>query len=144
METVVQQPVQIEGIKKKYRTPRLICYGDVASLTRGTGIHGNDGAGTQSKNPCWIAEVLYGVDAPRTHLVRAWLSECYERRELWSLLIVPLYCCFGKRVSLFLRRYPVFQGGFRPLFDVGVERALRDRAATVLLVARRKAEGVQA
>lgn len=127
--------------KKEYQSPQLVCYGTVAKLTRGAGGRlGDMGGHTRG---CWIAEVLYGVDAPRTELIRGWLSECYERRELWSLLVVPLYGWLGERIAVFLRRYPAFQRGFRPLFDLGLERALRDRAALVMPVARKEAASLQ-
>jgi hypothetical protein len=132
MKKMVSAPSQgREEVKKTYQTPELVCYGNVAQLTRGAGTHGKDASGNQTKN-CWIAEVIYGVDAPCTQLVRAWLGECYERREAWSLVVVPLYRCLGQRIAAFLRRYPVFKNVFRPVFDLGVRRAHRDRAAAVL------------
>lgn len=132
MKKVVSLPSRgSEAGKKKYQHPQLVCYGTVVKLTKGSGTHGNDGAGGQTKI-CWIAEAIYGVDAPRTQLVRAWLSECYERREPWSLVIVPLYRRFGQRIAAFLRSCPVFKSVFRPLFDLGVRRANRDRAAALL------------
>lgn len=123
--------------KKKYQTPRLKFYGNVVQLTRGGGGGGSDGGGGHGVHTkqCWIAEVIYGVDAPRTRLVRAWLTECYERREPWSLVVVPLYRRFGQRVAAFLQSYPVFKGLFRPLFDLGVRRAHQDRAAALLTLA---------
>jgi hypothetical protein len=118
--------------KLKYEAPRLICYGDVATVTRGSGKGAHDMHGTSKNAGCWIAEALYGIDAPRTQLVRAWLTECYERREPWSLVVVPLYCRFGQRVAAFLRSWPVFKNVFLPLFDLGVRRAHRDQASTLL------------
>lgn len=122
---------QIQSGKRKYKAPRLICYGDVATVTRGAGQGRVDGKSGTSRN-CWIAEALYGVDAPRTQLVRAWLSECYERREPWSLVVVPLYHRFGQRTAVFLRGFPAFKSVFLPLFDLGVRRAHRDRATALL------------
>jgi hypothetical protein len=122
---------QNQGGKRKYKAPRVICHGDVATVTRGSGTGRLDSHSGASKN-CWIAEVIYGVDAPRTQLVRAWLSECYERREPWSLVVVPLYRRFGQRIAAFLRSCPVFKSVLRPLFDQGVRRAHRDRAAALL------------
>ena len=123
-----------EARKKKYENPRLVCYGTVAKLTQGGGNGANDTGGHHTKH-CWIAEALYGVDAPRTQLIRAWLTECFERREPWSLAVVPLYSRFGQRIAAFLRSYPVFQGLFRPLFDLGVRRAHRDRSAALVALA---------
>src|SRR5712692_356872 len=132
MKNVVSLPSRRNEVgKKKYQGPQLVCYGNVAQLTKGVGGHGIDADGRHTKM-CWIAEVIYGVDAPRTQLVRAWLSECYERREPWSLVVVPLYRRFGQRIAAFLRSCPVFKSVFRSLFDLGVKRALRDRAAALL------------
>src|SRR5579862_190004 len=95
---------QTQTAKRKYKAPRLICYGDVATVTRGSGGHVPDGAsGTSKPAHCWIAEVIYGIDTPRTQLIRTWLTECYQRREPWSLIVVPLYRRFGLRIAPFLR-----------------------------------------
>jgi hypothetical protein len=135
MKKMVKVPSERnEAGKQKYQSPQLVCYGTITKLTKGTGIHGNDGAGSLTKNPCWIAEVIYGVDAPRTQLVRAWLNDCYEQRVPWSLVVVPLYCRFGQRTARLLHSIPVFKNLFRPLFDLGVRRAHRDLAATLLAV----------
>jgi hypothetical protein len=123
-----------ESSKKKYENPRLVCYGTVTELTQGAGRGARDTGGGHTKH-CWIAEALYGIDAPRTHLVRGWLTECYERREPWSLVVVPLYSRFGQQIAGFLRSYPAFKSLFRPLFDLGVRRAHRDRVATLITTA---------
>ena len=126
---------QTQTAKRKYKAPRLICYGDVATVTRGSGGHVPDGAsGTSKPAHCWIAEVIYGIDTPRTQLIRTWLTECYQRREPWSLIVVPLYRRFGERVAAFLGRFPVFKTLFCPVFDLGVRRAHRDRAMSLLAV----------
>ena len=135
MEKVASLPSQgSEAGKKKYQGPQLVCYGSVAQLTRGGGGGGKDTDGFHTK-VCWIAEVIYGVDAPRTQMLRAWLTECYGRREPWSLVVVPLYSRFGERIAAFLRSYPAFKVLFRPLFDLGVRRAHRDRTAALLAIA---------
>jgi hypothetical protein len=134
MKKQVNVPSQkSEAAKKKYQGPQLVCYGTVAQVTRGAHGRGSDTGSFGAKTKmCWIAEAVYGVDAPRTQLVRAWLTECYERRESWSLVVVPLYRRFGQLIAAFLRSYPVFKSLFRPLFDLGVRRAHRDRATALL------------
>jgi hypothetical protein len=119
--------------KKEYQSPQLVCYGDVALVTRGGKATMADahGAGTSSM-PCWVAEVLYGVGAPRTQLVRTCLMECYERRMRWALIVVPLYRCLGKRVAAAARRYSIVADALRPLFDFAVRRSLRHCAAMLL------------
>ena len=119
--------------KKEYQRPQLVCYGDVALLTRGGKGEGFDahGVGTHTM-PCWVAEVLYGVDAPRTQLVRFWLMERYKRREHWALIVVPLYRRLGKRVATLAGRYSIVADVLRPLFDSAVRRSLRQYAAVHL------------
>jgi len=121
----------LERPRKSYSPPRLVYYGDVTKLTRGGGGNGNDGGGAMSM-VCWIAEVLYGIDAPRTRLVRAWLIESHKRRDLIGRLVVPLYRRFGVTVAGLLRRCPVLQSVFRPLFYRAVERAHREYAERVV------------
>lgn len=134
MKKTVNRPEErSEAGKKKYECPQVVCYGSVAQLTRGGGGNGNDGGGIHTK-ACWIAEALYGVDAPRTQLMRSWLNDCYEQRAPWSLVVLPLYRRFGQRTALFLHSFPVFKNLFRPLFDLGVRRAHRTRATMLLAV----------
>ena len=119
--------------KKEYQSPQLVCYGDVALLTGGGGGKGKDahGGGGQTM-PCWVAEALYGVDSPRTQLVRFCLMECYERRRGWALIVVPLYRCLGERVAGAARRYSIVADALRPLFDFAVRRSLQHYAAMLL------------
>jgi hypothetical protein len=119
--------------RKIYATPQLAYYGNVTQVTRGSGKGQKDGASGTSR-PCWIAEVLYGIDAPRTHLVRAWLTESYERRDPMARLVVPLYSRFGVAVASLLRRRPVLQPVFRTLFDRAVKRAHREYAGRAVLL----------
>jgi len=121
--------------KKVYSTPRLAYYGDVSCLTRGATGNVSDGASGMSR-PCWIAETLYGIDAPRTLLVRSWLTASYQRRDLMGRVVVPLYSRFGVAVADVLRRRPVLQLVFRPLFDAAVRRAHREYAGRAVLTHR--------
>jgi len=82
---------------------------------------------------CWIAEVLYGIDAPRTRLVRAWLTESYERRDPMARILVPLYSRFGLAIADLLRNCSVLQLVFRPLFDRAAECAHREYASRAVL-----------
>ena len=124
-----QAPKEAELSRKNYSTPRLAYYGNVTQVTRGSGGHGTDGGRAgHSRVPCWIAEVLYGIDVPRTRLVRAWLTECYERRDPMARVVVPLYSRFGVAVAGMIRRHPVLQPLFRPLFDRAVKCAHQEYA----------------
>jgi hypothetical protein len=122
--------------KKEYQRPQLVCYGDVALVTRGSkGDMSDAGSATGGMTmPCWVAEVLYGVQAPRTQLVRSWLMECYEQRKPWALIVVPLYRRVGRRVATAVQRYSFIAGVLRPLFDSAVRRSLRYYAGVMLAV----------
>lgn len=111
--------------KKAYRAPVLSEYGDVRQLTSGGGGVLTDGGGGMTKMACWIAEALYGYDAPRVFLVRGWLTQSYERRIWWALAIVPLYLQFGERVAAGIRAFPGLGHLFRPVFDRAVLQAFR-------------------
>jgi len=116
-------------VKKPYRAPVLSQYGDVKRLTGGMMGGSGDMIGpVGDSRVCWIAEALYGVDAPRVALVRGWLARCYGRREGWALFAVPLYRHAGQRVAAALRAFPGLQRIFRPLFDRAVRRAYQEYA----------------
>lgn len=120
--------------RKKYSAPRLACYGNVTQVTRGgTGMN-SDGTMGSRAGACWIAEVLFGVDCPRTRLVRAWLRESYERRDPVARIVVPLYSRYGVAVAGLLRRRPALQPLFRLLFDRAVKRAHQEYAARAVLL----------
>ena len=120
--------------RKTYSCPQLSLYGDVAQLTRnGTGV-GNDGGTPGQSRMCWIAEALYGLDSPRTLLVRSWLTESYERRAWWALVAVPLYRRFGQRVADRVQRDFVLRAFIQPLFDYAVCQAHREYAFRALLL----------
>jgi hypothetical protein len=118
--------------RKPYTKPRLISYGHVKDVVQGGGgTKTNDGgAGGPSTKPCWIAEALYGVDAPRTLLLRAWLSEGYDQRRPWWLL-VSLYLVFGRSIARLIQRGRIPARLFVPLFDRLVVKANDDTAPTV-------------
>jgi len=122
----------LNSIKKAYSEPRVAYYGHVAKITRGSSRGQTDGMSGTSK-ACWIAEVLYGIEAPRTQLVRAWLKGSYERGDLTARVVVPLYSRFGMALAAFLRRRPTFQAIFRPLFDLAIKRAHREYAEWLVL-----------
>lgn len=117
--------------RKPYRKPELSFYGDVSQLTRGDISNMSSDAGGAATRMCWIADELYGVAAPRTVLVRAWLNDVYDRRTGWALVAVPLYRRFGVRVARRLRSSILLESILRPLFDHAVRRAHRRYAAYV-------------
>jgi hypothetical protein len=133
MKSKNQVERQATDAKKQYRTPELLFHGDVTQLTKGTLGSLGDGSANKSRS-CWIAEALYGIDAPRTRLVRAWLAECYEQRVSWALVIVPLYSRFGQRVAGSVRRHSSLRQLFRPIFDYAVRRAHRNFAVRAIAI----------
>ncbi|MFB3916272.1 MAG: hypothetical protein ACE14M_06060 [Terriglobales bacterium] len=121
-----------ERPRRTYKAPRVSRYGHVAQLTRGGGGNGKD-ASTMHTKQCWIAEALYGVDAPRTLLVRAWLSECYGQHQRWARIVVPLYRRFGMRMAGIMARIPMLKAPVRPLFDRAARLASRSYVTKLLL-----------
>lgn len=116
--------------RKPYRAPVFSKYGDVRRLTGGgSGAGADAGGGGPMTMMCWIAEALYGVDAPRVFLVRAWLTRCLERRDGWALFIVPLYVRFGQRMAVLVRTVPAMKRILRPVFDRAVRRAYAEYSA---------------
>ena len=119
---------------KPYTRPQIVTYGHVKDLVQGNGGKKKDAFGRNSK-VCWIAEVLYGIDDPRTLLLRGWLSSVYdERRRGW--MFVSLYRTFGGATANLIARGVLPRALFQPLFDALVEKALAERAYA-LVAARR-------
>jgi hypothetical protein len=110
--------------RKPYRKPELSSYGDVSQITRGNMSNmPGDAGGAATKMGCWIAEALYGVDTPRTRLVRKWLNEAYDNRIGWAVVVMPLYRRYGVSLARGVRASSLLQRMLRPLFDSAVRRA---------------------
>jgi hypothetical protein len=124
--------------RKPYAPPRVVDYGHVKDIIQGGGGMMSDAAGTPpggNSKGCWIAEALYGVDDPRTLLLRAWLSVAYdERRPGWWF--IALYRRFGRATADLIYRGYLPRRLFQPLFDMLVEKAL-DSSAHAIVAARR-------
>lgn len=120
--------------RKPYTSPRLVSYGHVKDIIQGGGGKKFDSGGTKgagNSKGCWIAEALYGVDDPRTLLLRAWLGAAYdERRPGWPL--IAAYHRFGYATAQLIHRGYLPRGVFRPLFDTLVARALTDSARAIV------------
>jgi hypothetical protein len=115
----IQQPA-----RKPYSPPRLVLYGHVKDIVQGSNGNGLDTSGNHSKT-CWIAEVLYGVDDPRTLLLRAWLTCLYdERRPGW--MFVALYRRFGRGTARLIAAGVLPRQLFQPLFDTLLEKAVAE------------------
>ena len=72
--------------------------------------------------------MLYGAETPRVLLVRAWLTETYQRRDPMALILVSLYSRFGVTVAARLRERSLLRRVFRALFDRVVKRAHQEYA----------------
>lgn len=114
--------------KKPYSAPRLVKYGDLRQLTRGThGFRSDVGGPTPSRpgrppNPCWIAEVLYGAEDPRTHLLRMWLVDVYSKTPVGAM-VVAVYRKFGPEMAALAKRSSLLRGILHPVFEAGLVRA---------------------
>jgi hypothetical protein len=117
--------------RKPYTPPRLIAYGHVKDIVQGaTGSKADSGTTKQTGPPCWVAEALYGVDDPRTLVLRAWLMDVHARKGRgWQW--VSLYAAIGQRVAALVRRAAPLRFALRALFDALAERAFDHRARSI-------------
>lgn len=65
---------------------------------------------------CWIAEELYGVDAPKTHAIRGWLKNEYSRTPVGEKF-VDWYMEHGESVAAKIKHDPAMRETFQSLFD---------------------------
>jgi hypothetical protein len=118
------------GQRKPYITPQLIRYGHVKDIVQGSGGPASDGGSGNTRPPvvpCWIAEALYGVEDPRTIVLRSWMLRAYvERRGWWFLVVV--YRVVGPTIASLIRRDWVPRGALLPLFDFLVRAAFDESA----------------
>lgn len=109
-----------------YSSPRLVVYGDLKQLTKAKPGRAAEAHGvTPRVPPCWIAEVLYGMDDPRTQLLRAWLTQVYAR-TLFGSAVVRLYATYGRQVARLAAQSSLLCSVLRPIFDAALTRALGD------------------
>lgn len=86
------------------------------------------GAGTavggyfSGQKGCWIAESIYGVTDPRTHLLRAYLNGPFADTRMGSI-VMWVYLKVGRNVAWVLNHVPVLKGAFKPLFERALVRA---------------------
>jgi hypothetical protein len=82
----------------------------------GSLISGAAGVAAGFTPHCWIAEAIYGVDDPRTHLVREWLTAEFALTP-FGRTVMNLYRRFGQRVASVARKSRVLRALLRPIFD---------------------------
>lgn len=96
-----------------------------SSLIGAGGQVGAAAAGKPPKPPgCWIAEAIYGVDDPRTLLLRHWLNFEFTKQNL-GRIVMTVYISVGQQTAWAVRKSGILRAIFRPLF----ERALRKARA---------------
>jgi len=71
---------------------------------------------------CWIAEALYGVDAPKTILVRKWINNVYAKTFVGKIVLF-FYGLLGKQVAKLVKVSPMLQRVFHPIFDKALAKA---------------------
>lgn len=83
---------------------------------------GTGASGIAKAGGCWIAEAIYGVDDPRTHLVRAWLNGPFRETMLGNA-VMDVYLAIGRQVAWFIRRSSALRSILKPLFDKALRKA---------------------
>jgi len=77
---------------------------------------------------CWIAAAVYeGWSDPRTIQVREWLNNEFTK-QITGKVVMGVYRAIGRQVAWFVRRSPLLQKAFRPLFDKALARARGTRS----------------
>lgn len=95
-----------------------------AGQAASAGLSGGAGGG---KGGCWIAEAIYGENDARTHLLRSWLNT--EFTEHWyGRAVMRVYLKFGERVAAKVRQWPLLKAALKPLFELALASAVRDRS----------------
>jgi hypothetical protein len=117
------------GQRQPYAPPRLICFGSVQDIIQGGGGTKSDGSGKNTK-ACWVAEALYGIDAPRTTLLRAWVTRQQVEKGRWRLF-AALYSRYGRAAADAIYRGRLPQPWVRPLFDFLVDAAFDESARAI-------------
>lgn len=71
---------------------------------------------------CWIAEAIYGVDDPRTHLVRAWLNTEFIKTSI-GRAVMAAYLKSGQGIAKMVRKSRFLKMALKPLFDRALQEA---------------------
>lgn len=75
---------------------------------------------------CWIAEALYGIDDPRTHLLRSWLNLEFKQRA-FGRIVMAVYLRYGQRIAAIAKKSIVLRIILRPLFELALSSAIAER-----------------
>ena len=120
--------------RKPYTPPRVVSYGHVKDVVQGASGPRADSGSTRSM--CWIAEALYGLEDPRTILLRSWLTGIHAgKRQGW--LFVELYRRVGRQVGGLIRAGLLPRWTLLPLFRALTGKAF-DASARLISDARHR------
>lgn len=72
---------------------------------------------------CWIAEVIYGIDAPETGVIRWWLNTHFAKQPV-GRVVMALYRRYGQQVASYIQQWPWLRYVLRPVFNLALKRAL--------------------
>lgn len=72
---------------------------------------------------CWVAEAVYGVNDPRTHLVRAWLNFEFIKTRL-GRIVMAFYITFGQAIAKQVTKHGFLRRLVKPLFDKALARSI--------------------
>jgi hypothetical protein len=96
-------------------------YQDFAQTAGGIQSLGNAAQSfAQAGAGCWIAEAIWGVNDPRTHLVRYWLNNIWAAKSGIGRAVMFVYRKIGRWVA----RKPKLVTMLKPLFRLALKRAL--------------------
>lgn len=72
---------------------------------------------------CWIAEAIYGANAPETSVIRWWLNTRFVKQPM-GRVVMTLYSRYGRWIAQYARRWAWLRRILRPVFDVALRRGL--------------------
>jgi hypothetical protein len=91
----------------------------------GGGLSAAGSVGAASVAACWIAEVLYGKDSWRTHLLRYWLNHVWAKESLVGAVFVAAYRKWGRQIAAWLAENAWAQPVVRSVFDHLLQKAIK-------------------
>lgn len=72
---------------------------------------------------CWIAEAIYGPNAPETGVVRWWLNTHFVKRPV-GRVVMTCYRKYGRQIAECVQRWNWLKLVLRPLFNVALRHGL--------------------
>ena len=72
---------------------------------------------------CWIAEAIYGPDAPETGVIRWWLTTHFIKRPV-GRFVMAYYRKYGRQIAGYVQRWSWLKPVLRPLFNLALKHGL--------------------